>query len=289
MAAVILAWNPNRRDGWDYHTAVGQVAGTGRFLHRWRLPHPTDIQPGTEVWLLLQSISGTAAGLVGHGVVMSGPFEVLAADDPEATGWYAPIAFDALLPPGEQIPIDVLTAAVPGMLWDGIPKDPTPVPSTTDSGLRTVWRDHGPVPADPTQFPAGSYPPDAVATIQVNRYERDADARRVCLAFHGTSCAACGFSFEVSYGDSGAGFIHVHHQVPPAMLGRGYQLDPIADLVPLCPNCHAMAHLGVTSPRTVSELRGMISAAGHLRGEVVSRQSLEAREDAQRIRDSRQD
>jgi 5-methylcytosine-specific restriction protein A len=117
----------------------------------------------------------------------------------------------------------------------------------------------------------------------VNRYERDPDSRRVCLAFHGTSCAACGFSFEVSYGDAGTGAIEVHHVVPPAMLRSGYQLDPVADLVPLCPNCHAMAHHGVASPRTVSELRNIILAAGHLRGEVVSELALAAQDDAQRL------
>jgi 5-methylcytosine-specific restriction enzyme A len=44
-----------------------------------------------------------------------------------------------------------------------------------------------------------------------------------------------------------------------------------------------MAHYRVSSPRTVSELRNIISAAGHMRGEVVSDLSLEAQEDARRI------
>ena len=73
------------------------------------------------------------------------------------------------------------------------------------------------------------------------------------------------------------------------MLGSGYQLDPVADLVPLCPNCHAMVHRGggPGSPRTVSELRNIISAAGHMRGEVVSELALEAQEDARRILEGR--
>ena len=126
-----------------------------------------------------------------------------------------------------------------------------------------------------------------MGTVDVNRYEHNQDARRVCLAFHGTACAACGFSFEAVYGDIGTGFIDVHHVVPPAMLGSGYQLDPVADLVPLCPNCHAMIHRGVGSPRTVSELRNIISAAGHIRGEVVSERALQAQEDSRRILEGR--
>lgn len=73
------------------------------------------------------------------------------------------------------------------------------------------------------------------------------------------------------------------------MLGDGYQLDPVADLVPLYPNCHAMAHRGIASPRTVTELRDILSASGHMAGEVVGESALEAQKDARRILEGRQD
>jgi len=111
----------------------------------------------------------------------------------------------------------------------------------------------------------------------------------VCLAFHGTACAACGFSFEASYGSVGEGFMEVHHTVPASLLDSGYTLDAVTDLVPLCSNCHAMAHRGVSAPRTVQELRGILASAGHLRGDVVSRQELEARETPRRILEARND
>jgi 5-methylcytosine-specific restriction protein A len=44
-----------------------------------------------------------------------------------------------------------------------------------------------------------------------------------------------------------------------------------------------MAHLAVRSPRSVSELRSIMSASGHLTGDMVSDLSLEAQEDARRI------
>jgi 5-methylcytosine-specific restriction protein A len=76
--------------------------------------------------------------------------------------------------------------------------------------------------------------------------------------------------------------IAVHHLVPPELLGNGYQLDPVADLVPLCRNCHAVAH-SEDPPRTVSELRTMVSASGHVKGHVVSAPELQAQADARRI------
>jgi 5-methylcytosine-specific restriction protein A len=76
----------------------------------------------------------------------------------------------------------------------------------------------------------------------VNAYERDPRARKACLAHHGTNCSVCGFNFESRYGKIGEGFIHVHHLVPLSEVGEDYEVDPIADLLPVCPNCHAMLH-----------------------------------------------
>ena len=117
----------------------------------------------------------------------------------------------------------------------------------------------------------------------MNRYEQDPDARRACIAHHGTSCAACGFSFEQKYGEIGRDFIPVHHLVPVSQLGSSYELDPITDLVPLCANCHAMAHQGVGTPRTVAELRRIIGDAGFLPGSTVSPEELEAQRAAREL------
>ncbi|WP_142037288.1 HNH endonuclease [Arthrobacter sp. SLBN-100] len=282
MAAVILGWNPKEGSRWDYRAAVDQVAESGRVLERWNLGHRRNILPETEVWLLLRGSSEAGSGLIGHGAVVFPPVGSMGLEDVDARDGHV-IAFDVLLPLGEQVRPGILSAAVPGILWDDATAGPVAVPPSAEPDLRRLWREQGPAAAGHAGLVPGACPPDAVTRIEVNRYERDADARRVCLAFHGTSCAACGFSFEASYGDAGTGFIEVHHVVPPAMLRSGYILDPVADLVPLCPNCHAMAHLGVASPRTVSELRNMISAAGHMRGEVVSEAALEAQDDARRI------
>ncbi len=78
--------------------------------------------------------------------------------------------------------------------------------------------------------------------IIVNRYERNREAREKCIAAHGCKCAVCGMNFEEVYGPIGRGFIHVHHKVPLSSIGKEYELDPIKDLVPVCPNCHAMLH-----------------------------------------------
>ncbi|MGD6780177.1 HNH endonuclease [Sutcliffiella horikoshii] len=85
-------------------------------------------------------------------------------------------------------------------------------------------------------------PEGDLAIVKVNRYERSQINRQACLAINGHVCKVCNFNFETTYGFIGVGFIHVHHIVPVSKLGAEYVLNPKTDLVPLCPNCHAMIH-----------------------------------------------
>jgi hypothetical protein len=63
-----------------------------------------------------------------------------------------------------------------------------------------------------------------------------------CIAYFGCRCAVCGFDFEAMYGERGRGFMHVHHLVPLSIIATGYNVNPVTDLIPVCPNCHAMLH-----------------------------------------------
>lgn len=78
--------------------------------------------------------------------------------------------------------------------------------------------------------------------VRVNRYERSSIARKKCIEYHGTDCIVCGFSFGDFYGDFAKDFIHVHHLVPLSAINNEYKVDYKNDLVPVCPNCHAMLH-----------------------------------------------
>ena len=95
-------------------------------------------------------------------------------------------------------------------------------------------------------------------TVTVNAYERDSEARAACLRHYGTYvCQICGFDFAKVYGSIGREFIHVHHLRPVAVLGHngGDIIDPVIDLLPVCPNCHAMLHTRKPEPLTPEELK----------------------------------
>jgi 5-methylcytosine-specific restriction protein A len=72
------------------------------------------------------------------------------------------------------------------------------------------------------------------------------------------NCTACGFNFEAAYGTLGEVFIHVHHIIPIGAVGDEYSVDPVKDLVPICPNCHAMIHR-VNPPLTIEQLRNILN------------------------------
>ena len=78
--------------------------------------------------------------------------------------------------------------------------------------------------------------------ITVNAYERNPQARKECIKHYGYKCQICEFNFEKIYGDIGKDFIHVHHIVDISTIGENYQVNPIKDLIPVCPNCHSMLH-----------------------------------------------
>ncbi|PDO82722.1 HNH endonuclease [Kosakonia sacchari] len=110
----------------------------------------------------------------------------------------------------------------------------------------------------PDEIPSSeSYIEGAKSQVTVNSYERDPKARQACIDHHGTSCKCCGFNFEQFYGEHGKGFIHVHHIKPLHTLGDNYEVDPVHDLIPLCPNCHAMVHRG-SNVLHIDELKKII-------------------------------
>jgi hypothetical protein len=96
-----------------------------------------------------------------------------------------------------------------------------------------------------------------VKKIMVNSYERNLKARKECVEHHGSNCSVCGFNFSDRYGDLGNNFIHVHHLKPLHKIKKGYEVNPITDLIPVCPNCHVMLHRR-KEPLTITQLRALL-------------------------------
>lgn len=135
----------------------------------------------------------------------------------------------------------------------------------------TVWKDNpGHVlrafPKDDHVLVSSSELPDEIymegaqKVILSNRYERNPKARARCIAVHGSACKVCGFDFGIAFGEEFSGKIEVHHIKPISEIGKEYVVDPVRDLVPVCPNCHMMLHSKQDGVYSIEELKLLIPA-----------------------------
>jgi len=98
--------------------------------------------------------------------------------------------------------------------------------------------------------------------IIVNAYERNSQARDKCLSHYkkknggAIKCEICGFDFGKIYGEQFSDKIHVHHLLELSAIGEEYVVDPINDLLPICPNCHLIAHSRTPAykPKEIKEM-----------------------------------
>ena len=103
----------------------------------------------------------------------------------------------------------------------------------------------------------------AIRQVTVNAYERNPFARARCIEAHGTRCVVCAIDFGKVYGSEFAtNCIHVHHLRSLALIalssnGENYEIDPVEDLRPVCPNCHAVIHKS-DPPHSVDEVKAML-------------------------------
>ena len=100
----------------------------------------------------------------------------------------------------------------------------------------------------------------AITRSLVKRRERNPRNRLLCIRLHGEVCGACGLEPRKRYGEFGS-IVEVHHLEPLANLKAPKPYDPATDLIPLCPNCHRVAHTRHPEPWTVDDIRSMMEAA----------------------------
>lgn len=96
-----------------------------------------------------------------------------------------------------------------------------------------------------------------VYRVNLNIHERNSEARRLCLEHYGHTCRVCGMDFLATYGEEALGCVQVHHIDPLADSEGEREVDPVKDLNPVCPNCHAVIHRR-RPPFTIDEVRAML-------------------------------
>ncbi len=245
MSTYLLTW---KSDEWAYENLKERIDrfSKGEVCQQWSCGTSRSISIGSRVLLMMQGTGN--GGIFGSGRVVKAPFEGEHYKDEKRlagkTAWYVIVEFDRLYDPYDNVKIFTHEIKkLDGKIWksQGSGKK---IKDEVAVELEKLWGERAGFTE--VQFadeidPKGLFE-GAKKTITVNAYERNPEAREKCLAHYKHNCVVCGFHFLRTYGELGRGYIHVHHLKQLSEVGEEYEVDPIKDLRPVCPNCHSMLH-----------------------------------------------
>ncbi len=260
MNTYLLTWNPDKWPWSNLDECIDNVKQHGVHSARWSCGQNKRIARGDRVFLI--RLGKEPRGIVASGWARSSVFEDEHWEGPRRRqgklALYVNVDFDVLLNADLREPIlernKLNVGVLARMHWDSQTSGIS-IPDEVARQLEVEWARvlaGRRVIQRHMAFETSILPEEVVEDrryfegahkeIVVNAYERNTEARKKCIERYGFSCYVCGFNFEKAYGDLGVGFIQVHHLKSLAEIGAEYEVDPIRDLRPVCPNCHAMIH-----------------------------------------------
>lgn len=257
MKTYIFTWNPDNWP-WDYFDRVVAESQAGNAVKdHWSTGNNRSIKKDERFFMLRQGNEGR--GIVATGHTTSNGYQDRHWDGSNRQANYAKVVFDTIVPIAERLTTEVLTDEIPEYNWLRVQASGVSLPSPLAERLEQLWREHlGGVYLHSGEQPtARTFVEGAIRSVSVDAYERNPKARKACIAHYGYRCVVCNFDFVKVYGDIGEGFIHVHHLNDLASIGEEHEVDPIADLRPVCPNCHAMLHVE-TPAIPIAKLRKLV-------------------------------
>ena len=249
MNTYLFAWNPKKWDWTHLEETIDQLEQTGRVSERWSCSSHKSIRPGDRAFLV--KLGTNPKGIIGSGFVSTEPFLAKHWSGKNKLVPRVMLDFEVLLNPDKE-PILTLDILKQGQLlkqsWTPQSSGISIRPDVTDE-LEAVWFDFlttQKIRYNPfTVSDSGEqrvYTEGTPNQVTLTKFERNPYARKACIEHYGLSCVVCNFNFEKAYGKIGKDFIHVHHLNQVSKVAKQYQVDPIKDLRPVCPNCHAIIH-----------------------------------------------
>lgn len=252
MPTYLLTWSPKKFAWNDLEADIETIESIGFYDGAWSSGNTKKIMPGDRVFMLRQGAD--RAGIIGSGIATSVVGEVPHHDTERRSRGETMLSndfrfFELLNPLRTKIlPREALYSGKLASVNWGTQSSGITIEAEAADELESLWAAHlenlGLNPMNGAEEIATPelYWEGVAKPVWVNAYERNPIARQRCIEHFGCRCSVCGCDFESMYGEHGKGFIHVHHLKPLSRIKREYLLDPIKDLRPICPNCHAMAH-----------------------------------------------
>ncbi len=258
-STYLLTWNPRKSNWINFSDDYAAIQSGFRPLCEWSCGNTKKIAIGDRVFLMRLGYREPIKGILASGWVTKPNIVDENWNDENASPFarYGKFELDTILMPGIDVLLDPRLVDS-SFLWFPQTSGIT-IPIEVAGRLERAWHLHTqetPTSPQPTDEALHSkkYWEGEWREVLGHRYERDPQVRHICIQYYGAKCIICGFDFSKHYGYIGAGFIEVHHLKPISDLGFEREVDPIRDLRPVCPNCHAMLHRR-SPPYSIEELK----------------------------------
>ncbi|MBS0590872.1 MAG: HNH endonuclease [Proteobacteria bacterium] len=262
MSSYLFAWNPNRWPWNDLDAQIEQIGIAGSADDRWSSGNTKQLPAGSRFYLI--RLGAEPKGIIGSGITITAPSYGTHWDEAKTLAGeealYCDIRFDFLSSDVIVTWGELQEPPFSSFRW-GIQASGIALPESIGDALERLWQSRAGTPSGVTTSFVGTLPEGAKRTVTINAYERNPRARAACIAYHGHICKVCGVDLGAKFGTIASGFIHVHHVVPISSIGRSYHIDPIRDLVPVCPTCHAILHLR-RPPLSIEEASALLQRNG---------------------------
>ena len=253
MNTFLLTWNKERWN-WDKIDIASKITKEGKLYNeRWSC-NTKQIHTGDRVFLI--KLGKKPRGIIASGYVTSELYESEHWDEEKRlkgkTVNRVNIDFDIVLNPDEEVILNIEelnTGILSNQHWSS-QSSGIRIKDEVAKELEAKWRylnknrvvNKDQVPNEFEIKDSEKIVEGAKKQIIVNAYERNSEARKKCIDYYGSKCIICGFDAGEVYGEEFVGKIHVHHIKPLSEIKDEYVVDPINDLIPVCPNCHMILH-----------------------------------------------
>ena len=275
ISTYLFTWNPQKWNWTNLQESIDHLDNVGYVVRRWSCGNSKSIKKGDRVFLV--RLGEEPRGIMGSGYAKSSYYVAPHWDGTQGKiANYIDIEFDILINPEKNILFDKidLDKVDPNKIQQWFPQQSgISIKQEILSLLESNWFDfirdnkyigNGFISNDVVSDETESFMEGKSKEVTQTRYERNPQARKTCLRHHGYSCQICEFNFEKTFGEIGKGFIHVHHINAIAGIGKEYEIDPKNDLIPVCPNCHAMIH-SKRPAFTIDEIKAKIKTTANSR------------------------
>ncbi|MGK9123908.1 HNH endonuclease [Olivibacter sp. SA151] len=264
MGTFLFAWNPKK---WDWKTLeenISRIKLEGSAKEEWSVASYRKIQRGDRAFLM--RLGKEPKGIMAAGFVSTMPFLSKHWSGEERDVYRIVLDFEVILNPVSEalFGLDKLNDGILAELNWTPQSSGIEISKDAAAILETKWFDflagkgiYSNIQQETDIIRERVLTEGAPSQLLLTRYERNPYARQECINYYGLSCAVCDFNFEKIYGEIGRDFIHVHHLKRISSNKTEYDVSPINDLRPVCPNCHAMLHKRV-EPYTIEELKEIL-------------------------------